>query len=105
HRAPCFAARLRRAGTDVFHHLGIRAHGRVGIEVVVPESSHAQARRLELRNLHRPPETSRSAPVVYDASSESSHRIAFAISCGSPPRCMGTKLFTRSMRFGSPPLA
>jgi hypothetical protein len=48
---------------------------------------------------------SRIAPVENDASSESSHRIARAISSGSPPRFIGMPSRSRSMRFGSPPLA
>ena len=55
--------------------------------------------------VHLPPATSSSAPVVYEASAESSHRMACATSSGRPPRPMGTCDFTRSTRSGSPPLA
>ena len=53
---------------------------------------------------YRPPETSRIDPVVYEASSDSSHRMARATSSGVPPRFMGTAVLTRSTRPGSPPL-
>jgi hypothetical protein len=54
---------------------------------------------------YRPPETSRIDPVVYDASSDSSHRIGARDLVGLPPRFMGTAVLTRSTRPGSPPLA
>ena len=53
----------------------------------------------------RPPATSMNAPVTYEASAESSHRIAAATSSGCPPRCIGTIDFTRSTPAGSPPFA
>ena len=46
-----------------------------------------------------------NAPVVNDASSDSSQRIACATSSGDPPRLIGTDALTRSTRLGSPPLA
>ena len=46
-----------------------------------------------------------NVPVEYDASSDSSQRMARATSSGSPPRFIGTVGFTRSTRPGSPPLA
>ena len=61
------------------------------------------AERVDLD--YRPPVTSRIAPVTYEASSESSHRIATATSSGFPPRFMGTRALSRSTRSGSPPLA
>ena len=52
-----------------------------------------------------PPATSMNEPVVKTASSDSSHRMARATSSAVPPRFIGTNAFTRSTRFGSPPLA
>src|SRR2546430_16635429 len=52
---------------------------------------------------YRPPDTSRMAPVTYEASPESSHRIAAATSSGWPPLCIGVSFFTLSTRSGSPP--
>ena len=45
-----------------------------------------------------------NVPVEYDASSDSSHRIARATSIASPPRCIGSVGPSRSTRPGSPPL-
>ncbi len=50
-----------------------------------------------------PPATSMNAPVTYDASSESNHKITLATSSGVPPRCNGISDFKRSTRLGSPP--
>ena len=52
-----------------------------------------------------PPVTSMNVPVLNDASSESSQRMACATSSAWPPRFSGTNALTRSTRFGSPPLA
>ena len=52
-----------------------------------------------------PPATSMNAPVVYEASSDRSQRMAAATSRGLPPRFIGTSSLTRSTRLGSPPLA
>ena len=54
---------------------------------------------------YRPPATSMNVPVEYDASSDSSHRIARATSIASPPRCIGSVGPRRSTRPGSPPSA
>ena len=62
-----------------------------------------EARQVTLDQ--RPPVTSMNVPVVYEDSSDSSHRIACATSSGCPPRFIGTNAFTRSTRSGSPPLA
>jgi len=57
------------------------------------------------RAIYLPPVTSMKAPVVNDAWSDNSQRMARATSSGSPPRFIGTKALTRSTRPGSPPLA
>ncbi len=57
------------------------------------------------RDGYLPPVTSMKVPVEYDASSDSSQRIARATSSARPPRFIGTNAFTRSTRFGSPPVA
>ena len=57
------------------------------------------------RRAYFPPVTSMKAPVVNDASPDSSHRMARATSSGSPPRFIGTCSFTRLTRSDSPPLA
>lgn len=52
-----------------------------------------------------PPVTSRNEPVVHEASSDNNHKIAWATSITCPPRFIGINALTRSIRFGSPPLA
>ena len=72
-----------------------------------PDSlSQPKARRLgPYPSLSAHPVTSMNDPVVYEASAESSHRMAWATSSGLPPRCIGTSDLSRSTRPGSPPLA
>src|SRR5690606_18313674 len=57
------------------------------------------------RDPYRPPARSRNAPVVYEASSERSQRMARATSSAVPPRRIGMAGRSRSIRPGSPPLA
>ena len=54
---------------------------------------------------HLPPVTSRNVPVIKEASSLASQRMALATSSGWPPLPIGMVSFTRSTRPGSPPLA
>ena len=84
--------------------LGLKDCG-IGIERSVYVIGANQMRPIRLRrriHVYLPPETSMNAPVEYDASSESNHKIAFATSSASPPRRIGTLSLTRSTRPRSP---
>ncbi len=52
-----------------------------------------------------PPDKRSMAPATWEASCESNHRTAAAISSGCPMRPIGTRVTTRAGRSGSPAAA
>ncbi len=93
---------LTKSGISCLHQVPMR---RPGVPVNADPVPRLARNRAAYRCAQRPPATSTNVPVLYDASSDSSHRMARATSTARPPRRIGSVGARRSTRPGSPPSA